>query len=162
MSVALLSRSSRHWRRTPLLPCDGAAGEICYVGQCIVPSGACTGMVCATKVESDCPNGELCDPELGQCVPNLGDPTCAFEPEVGGFDPVAFLEKVKTRVVTMHASDRYLVPGATLDELRQSDGSIGVAAAPSGVLLSASAVWSAAASFTGSPCPSTCMYIVKG
>lgn len=44
---------------------------------------------------------------------------------VGGFDPVAFLEKVKTRVVTMHASDRYLVPGATLDELRQSDGSIG-------------------------------------
>ena len=25
----------------------------------------------------------------------------------------------------MHASDRYLVPGATLDELRQSDGSIG-------------------------------------
>jgi sugar phosphate isomerase/epimerase len=44
---------------------------------------------------------------------------------VGGFDPVAFLEKVKTRVVTMHASDRYLVPGATLDELRQSDGAIG-------------------------------------
>lgn len=44
---------------------------------------------------------------------------------VGGFDPVEFLERVKTRVVTMHASDRSLVPGATLDELRQSDGSIG-------------------------------------
>ena len=44
---------------------------------------------------------------------------------VGGFDPVTFLEKIKTRVVTMHASDRSLVPGATLDELRQSDGSIG-------------------------------------
>jgi sugar phosphate isomerase/epimerase len=44
---------------------------------------------------------------------------------VGGFDPVAFLEKVKTRVVSMHASDRYLVPGTTLDDLRQSDGSIG-------------------------------------
>ena len=29
---------------------------------------------------------------------------------VGGFDPIAFLEKVKERVVTMHASDRYLVP----------------------------------------------------
>ena len=26
---------------------------------------------------------------------------------VGGFDPVAFLEKVKHRVVSMHASDRY-------------------------------------------------------
>jgi sugar phosphate isomerase/epimerase len=44
---------------------------------------------------------------------------------VGGFDPVRFLEKVKHRVVTMHASDRHLAPGATLDELRQSDGTIG-------------------------------------
>ncbi len=51
-----------------------------------------------------------------------------FDPSnatVGGYDPVAFLEKVKHRVVTMHASDRTLVPGATLDELRQSDGAIG-------------------------------------
>jgi sugar phosphate isomerase/epimerase len=44
---------------------------------------------------------------------------------VGGFDPVRFLEKVKERVVSMHASDRYLAPGATLDELRQADGTIG-------------------------------------
>jgi sugar phosphate isomerase/epimerase len=44
---------------------------------------------------------------------------------VGGFDPVRFLEKVKHRVVSMHASDRYLLPGTTLDELRQADGSIG-------------------------------------
>ena len=44
---------------------------------------------------------------------------------VGGFDPVRFLEKVKTRVVTMHASDRYLAPGATLEELRRADGTIG-------------------------------------
>src|SRR4029078_11596417 len=44
---------------------------------------------------------------------------------VGGFDPVRFLETVKHRVVTMHASDRYLVPGATLDELRQADGTLG-------------------------------------
>src|SRR5262249_31458976 len=44
---------------------------------------------------------------------------------VGGYDPVRFLEKVKTRVVTMHASDRSLAPGATLEELRQSDGTIG-------------------------------------
>jgi sugar phosphate isomerase/epimerase len=44
---------------------------------------------------------------------------------IGGYDPIAFLEKVKRRVVTMHASDRYLAPGATLDELRQADGSIG-------------------------------------
>ena len=43
------------------------------------------------------------------------DPSNAI---VGGFDPVRFLEKVKHRVVTMHASDRYLAPGATLDDLR--------------------------------------------
>jgi sugar phosphate isomerase/epimerase len=44
---------------------------------------------------------------------------------VGGYDPVGFLEKVKGRVVTMHASDRYLAPGASLDDLRQTDGSLG-------------------------------------
>jgi sugar phosphate isomerase/epimerase len=47
---------------------------------------------------------------------------------VGGFDPVHFLEKVKHRVVSMHASDRYLVPGATLDDLRQTDGTLGYSA----------------------------------
>jgi sugar phosphate isomerase/epimerase len=44
---------------------------------------------------------------------------------VGGFDPIAFLEKIKHRVVTMHASDRYLVPGTTLDEIRLQDGTVG-------------------------------------
>jgi len=44
---------------------------------------------------------------------------------VGGFDPIAFLEKVKHRVVSMHASDRYLAPGATLDDLREADGAAG-------------------------------------
>jgi sugar phosphate isomerase/epimerase len=44
---------------------------------------------------------------------------------VGGYDPVAFLQKVKHRVVSMHASDRYLAPGATLDDLRSADGAAG-------------------------------------
>jgi sugar phosphate isomerase/epimerase len=44
---------------------------------------------------------------------------------VGGFDPLAFLEKVKHRVVTMHASDRYLVPGTTIEEIRSADGTVG-------------------------------------
>ena len=44
---------------------------------------------------------------------------------VGGFDPVAFLERIKDRVVTMHASDRYLLPGTTLDEIRAADGTVG-------------------------------------
>lgn len=47
---------------------------------------------------------------------------------VGGYDPVAFLEKVKHRVVTMHASDRYLAEGATLEDLKAADGAAGYAA----------------------------------
>jgi sugar phosphate isomerase/epimerase len=54
------------------------------------------------------------------------DPSNAF---VGGFDPVQFLEKVGRRVVTMHASDRYLAPGATLEDLTVADGGTGYAKA---------------------------------
>ena len=68
--------------------CDAAGGEICYVGQCIVPGAACSAAACATQVGSDCGDGEVCDPQLGQCVPDFSDPSCAFEPEVGVFDPV--------------------------------------------------------------------------
>lgn len=50
------------------------------------------------------------------------DPSNAL---VGGFDPIAFLEKIKHRVVTVHASDRYLVPGTSLDEIRLADGTVG-------------------------------------
>ena len=50
------------------------------------------------------------------------DPSNAI---VAGDDPIELLERVRDRVVTMHASDRYLEPGATLDELRQTDGTIG-------------------------------------
>ncbi len=54
------------------------------------------------------------------------DPSNAI---VGGYDPIAFLEKVKHRVVSMHASDRYLEEGATLDDLKQADGSTGYSSA---------------------------------
>jgi sugar phosphate isomerase/epimerase len=54
------------------------------------------------------------------------DPSNAI---VGGYDPIRFLEKVRHRVVTMHASDRYLAPGATLDDLQAADGATGYAAA---------------------------------
>jgi len=57
--------------------------------------------------------------------PRLGvqyDPSNAI---VGGYDPIRFLAAVLPRVVTMHASDRSLAPGATIEELRASDGTIG-------------------------------------
>ena len=41
---------------------------------------------------------------------------------VAGDDPIKLLEAVLDRVVSMHASDRYLAEGATLDDLRAIDG----------------------------------------
>ncbi len=37
------------------------------------------------------------------------------------------LDAVKTRVVSMHASDRSLLPGYTLDDLRKQEDSVGYA-----------------------------------
>jgi len=53
------------------------------------------------------------------------DPSNAF---VAGEDPLELLECVKHRVVTMHASDRFLKPGHTLEELRRMEDSVGYAA----------------------------------
>jgi sugar phosphate isomerase/epimerase len=50
------------------------------------------------------------------------DPSNAI---VAGDDPVELLREVADRVVSMHASDRYLVEGASLDDLRQTDGTLG-------------------------------------
>lgn len=50
------------------------------------------------------------------------DPSNAF---VAGDDPVALLDAVLDRVVTMHASDRFLAEGTSLDALWASDGTIG-------------------------------------
>jgi sugar phosphate isomerase/epimerase len=50
------------------------------------------------------------------------DPSNAI---VAGDDPIALLREVADRVVSMHASDRYLAEGTTLDDLRQSDGTLG-------------------------------------
>jgi sugar phosphate isomerase/epimerase len=50
------------------------------------------------------------------------DPSNAI---VAGDDPLDLLREVAGRVVTMHASDRYLAEGATLEQLRQSDGTLG-------------------------------------
>ncbi len=46
------------------------------------------------------------------------DPSNAF---LAGDDPLELLERVKHRVVTMHASDRYLLSG-TLEDLRNEEG----------------------------------------
>jgi sugar phosphate isomerase/epimerase len=50
------------------------------------------------------------------------DPSNAI---VAGDDAIELLEAVVDRVVSMHASDRYLAEGTSLEELRQSDGTLG-------------------------------------
>ena len=52
------------------------------------------------------------------------DPSNAF---LAGEDPLALLARVKDRVVTMHASDRYLKTG-TLEDLRREEDATGYAA----------------------------------
>jgi sugar phosphate isomerase/epimerase len=52
------------------------------------------------------------------------DPSNAI---LAGEDPLDLLEKVKHRVVTMHASDRRLKPGHSLEELRAVEDSVGYA-----------------------------------
>jgi sugar phosphate isomerase/epimerase len=50
------------------------------------------------------------------------DPSNAI---VAGDDPLELLRRVADRVVSMHASDRYLAEGTTLEELRTADGTLG-------------------------------------
>jgi len=51
------------------------------------------------------------------------DPSNAY---LAGDDPIELLERIKTRVLTMHASDRYLASG-TLEDLKRADGVEGYA-----------------------------------
>jgi sugar phosphate isomerase/epimerase len=52
------------------------------------------------------------------------DPSNAI---LAGEDPLVVLEAVKFRVVSMHASDRHLLPGYTLQDLRAQEGQQGYA-----------------------------------
>lgn len=50
------------------------------------------------------------------------DPSNAI---VAGDDPLELLRAIAPRVVSMHASDRYLAEGTTIESLKQSDGTLG-------------------------------------
>ncbi len=59
--------------------------------------------------------------------PNFGvnyDPSNAF---LAGDDPLELLKRVSGRVVTMHASDRYLISGTIEDLRNEEEGSVGYA-----------------------------------
>jgi len=66
--------------------------------------------------------------ELVNAIPDRTHFGVQYDPSnavVAGDDPVDLLRAVADRVVSMHASDRYLEQGASLDDLRQADGTIG-------------------------------------
>jgi sugar phosphate isomerase/epimerase len=66
--------------------------------------------------------------ELLAAIPERAQFGVQYDPSnalVAGDDPIALLEAVADRVVSMHASDRFLAPGTTLAELRQGDGTLG-------------------------------------
>jgi sugar phosphate isomerase/epimerase len=66
--------------------------------------------------------------ELVKAIPDRTHFGVQYDPSnatVAGDDPIELLRAVADRVVSMHASDRYLADGATLDDLRAADGTIG-------------------------------------
>jgi sugar phosphate isomerase/epimerase len=66
--------------------------------------------------------------ELLDAIPERDHFGVQYDPSnavVAGDDPIALLQAVADRVVSMHASDRYLAEGTTLDDLRQADGTLG-------------------------------------
>lgn len=66
--------------------------------------------------------------ELLAAIPDTTHFGVQYDPSnalVAGDDPVELLKRVAPRVVSMHASDRYLAAGTTLAELRQTDGTLG-------------------------------------
>jgi sugar phosphate isomerase/epimerase len=69
---------------------------------------------------------DFCDLVAMIDSPHFGvnyDPSNAL---LAGDDPIELLRRVKHRVVTMHASDRYLAEG-TLEDLRREEGAVGYA-----------------------------------
>ena len=66
--------------------------------------------------------------ELVAAIPDREHFGVQYDPSnaiVAGDDPLELLRRVADRVVSMHASDRFLAEGTTLDELKQSDGTLG-------------------------------------
>jgi sugar phosphate isomerase/epimerase len=66
--------------------------------------------------------------QILEAVPDRGHFGVQYDPSnaiVAGDDPIEVLRAVADRVVSAHASDRYLAEGATLEDLRQADGTLG-------------------------------------
>jgi hypothetical protein len=71
--------------------CDGICcdvTQVCYLGECVIPDGACEEFSCATKeLVTSCEPGYTCDADLGLCVPSQADPNCQYVPPPSQFSP---------------------------------------------------------------------------
>jgi hypothetical protein len=57
-----------------------AEGTVCYLEACTTPGAECDG-------NSDCADGEYCEPLLGRCLPSGGVTDCVYTPPAGEFHP---------------------------------------------------------------------------
>jgi sugar phosphate isomerase/epimerase len=69
--------------------------------------------------------------EIVESIPDREHFGVQYDPSnaiVAGDDPIELLRRVADRLVSMHASDRYLAEGTTLEELRENGGTVGYSA----------------------------------
>ena len=123
-------------RRPEVSEDDGVAMTVECI-ESLLPHAAERGVILA--LENHYKDGYWTHPEFAQHLrvfrriveaidsPYFGvnyDPSNAI---LAGEDPLEVLDAVKGRVVSMHASDRGLAPGHTLEELRAQEDSVGYA-----------------------------------
>jgi sugar phosphate isomerase/epimerase len=125
-------------QRRPEVSRETGVGRVVQAIEEVLPHAESQGVVLA--IENHYKDGYWQFPEFAQksdvfleIVDRIRSPWFGvqFDPSnavVAGEDPIDLLQKVKDRVVTMHASDRYLKPGFTLDDLKTAEEGPGYAA----------------------------------
>jgi sugar phosphate isomerase/epimerase len=123
-------------RRPDLTEDDGVAMVVECIEQ-VLPYAAERGVILA--IENHYKDNYWTYPEFAQHLPVFKrivdaidspwfgvnyDPSNAL---LAGEDPLAVLDAIKERVVSMHASDRSLAPGSTIEDLRRQENSVGYA-----------------------------------
>jgi sugar phosphate isomerase/epimerase len=123
-------------QRRPGLTRESGVAQVVRVIQDLLPSAEEHGIV--LTLENHYKDNYWQYPEFAQkmdvfveIVEQIDSPWFGvnFDPSntiLAGEDPLALLERVKHRVVTMHASDRYLKSG-TIEDLRKEEDSLGYA-----------------------------------
>jgi hypothetical protein len=79
-----------------------AEPQVCWGSTCLTPDRPC-------ETADDCSGGELCDPDLGACVPSLGE-ECIYVPPVGVFEPVVACAWTSAGLVDPNRADVVAAP----------------------------------------------------